>query len=305
MSPSPAIPKLSRWEGEDLTLTVALAGYLYLDGGAMFGVVPRPIWEKLNPPDERNRCKWAMRCLLVERDDRLLLIDTGIGNKQSDRFFSHYSPEGPLIDEAVRNAGYSPADVTDVLLTHLHFDHCGGALLRTTSGTIQPAFPRARYWSNPIHWKWAKEPNARERASFLAENFLPLEETFRCIHWLEDGQEVIPGVRVQFCYGHTEAMMIVRIRLSPRSSQELIYCADLMPSAYHVPLPYVMAYDVRPLITLEEKQQILSEALQNRHILFFEHDPHQECAVVRAGKKYVEVAETFFLSELSQYLKTY
>ncbi len=263
-----------------MKLTTILTGYFKLDGGAMFGVVPKRMWQKMNPPDADNMCTWAMRALLVETADRRILIDTGIGNKQDEKFRSHFLPEQTgLLFTSLQQAGYSPTDITDVLLTHLHFDHCGGALWKDeTSGEIVPSFPNAIYWTNEIHYRWASAPNAREKASFLAENFQPLREwgLLRFVEVRPD-VELYPGFRVRFAYGHTEAMMLPILDTGRRT---VVYCADLVPSRWHVGLPYVMAYDVRPLVTLEEKAQLLAEAAQKGHLLFLEHDPGAEAATV-------------------------
>ncbi len=270
------------------------AGFFKLDGGAMFGVVPRTIWEKLNPPDEKNLCTWAMRCLLIEIQDRRILIDTGIGTKQSEKFFSYYEPNGGPIEKALQDQGIEPETITDVILTHLHFDHCGGAITKDKEGNLSPTFPNATYWSNHRHWDWAMRPNPRERASFLRENFEPLEKWGK-VKWLYDGDELIPGIKVHFVYGHTEAMMLVRISL--KKGRDLIYMADLIPSAAHVPLPYVMSYDVRPLQTLQERERFLKEAVENSNILFFEHDPVNECAIVEEGKRYPVISRLLTLEE--------
>ncbi len=247
----------------------------------MFGVVPRSMWSKLNPPDEQNLCTWAMRTLLVQTADRNILIDTGIGNKQDDKFRTHFKPEGEheMLD-SLRREGMSPGDITDVFLTHLHFDHCGGALRKHASGEIEPTFPNATYWSNERHFQWAMQPNDREKASFLKENFVPLLEQKR-LRFLPVRQntEFLPGFRVRFYYGHTEAMMAPLLKTE--SGPELLYCADAMPSRWHIGMPYVMAYDVRPLQTMKEKAQILHDAVTKKQILFFEHDPEMDCGTVR------------------------
>ena len=227
-------------------------GYFKLDGGAMFGVVPKKIWQKLNPPDDNNLCRWAMRCLLVEMEDRLLLIDTGIGSKQDDKFRSHF--------------------------------HAGGAVDRLPDGRLQPAFPNARYWSNEQHWRWACAPNAREAASFLRENFMPLQEAGQ-LHFVappDSHNETawLPGIRLRWLYGHTEAMMMPIIDWQGHT---LAYCADLIPSSFHLRMPYVMAYDLRPLLTLEEKQRLLAEAADQGWLLFFEHDPLTACLQLQRG----------------------
>ncbi len=263
-----------------MKLTTILTGYFKLDGGAMFGVVPKRMWQKINPPDADNMCTWAMRALLVETADRRILIDTGIGNKQDEKFRSHFLPEQTgLLFTSLQQAGYSPTDITDVFLTHLHFDHCGGALWKNeATSEVGPSFPNAIYWSNEIHYRWASAPNAREKASFLAENFQPLHEwgLLRFVEVRPD-VELYPGFRVRFAYGHTEAMMLPILDAGWRT---VVYCADLVPSRWHIGLPYIMAYDVRPLVTLEEKAQLLAEAAQKDHLLFLEHDPSAEAVAV-------------------------
>lgn len=248
-------------------------GYLKLDGGAMFGVVPKRLWEKMNPPDAQNMCTWAMRALLVESGNRKILIDTGIGNKQDEKFRAHFEPHGPeTLFGSLAAAGLRREDITDVFLTHLHFDHCGGALWRNeTTGDIEFSFPNAVYWSNERHYQWTIHPNEREKASFLPENILPLQEKGR-LQFLPVRQnlEFLPGFRVRFYYGHTEAMMAPLIQ---SQHGPVFYCADTIPSRWHVGMPYIMAYDVRPLLTLKEKAQILRDAARHKHILMFEHDP--------------------------------
>ncbi|MEZ4988660.1 MAG: MBL fold metallo-hydrolase [Saprospiraceae bacterium] len=248
-------------------------GKFKLDGGAMFGVVPRTLWQKLNPPDEQNLCSWDMRCLLIQMEGRTILVDTGIGNKQDDRFRSHFHPHGEdSLHQSLARLGVRPEDVTDVLLTHLHFDHVGGAVMRDAAGHLVPTFPAATYWSNDRHWKWAMNPNAREAASFLKENFVPLQE-HGCLELLDvqrDDLPWLPGIDLRFVYGHTEAMMLPIIR---NEAQTWVYAADLLPSSWHIRMPYVMAYDIRPLDTLQEKQRLLEEAQSGGWIVAFEHDP--------------------------------
>ncbi|GAB4495050.1 MAG: MBL fold metallo-hydrolase [Saprospiraceae bacterium] len=264
-----------------MKLTSIHCGFLKLDGGAMFGIVPKRMWEKLNPPDENNLCTWAMRALLVEVGDRKILIDTGIGNKQDAKFRSHFEPseEGAMF-ASLAKAGLRREDITDVFLTHLHFDHCGGALWKNEdSGEVEVSFPNAVYWSNQRHFDWAMNPNAREKASFLKENFLPLYEQGR-LQFLETKEniEFAPGFQVRFFNGHTEALMAPLLRTEHGTVH---YCADAMPSRWHIGMPYVMAYDVRPLVTLEEKQRMLEEAVREKFLLFFEHDPGVECGSVK------------------------
>ncbi len=279
-----------------MKLTVINAGYFKLDGGAMFGVVPRSLWQKANPPDEQNLCTWAMRCLLIEKGDRRVLIDTGMGDKQDAKFFSHFHPHGPdSLEQGLRQNGYDFADVTDVLLTHLHFDHCGGALCRSGDGLILPRFPNATYWSSRAHWTSALQPNERERASFLKENILPLREHGR-LRFVEEAEPgaILPEIELHFVHGHTDAMMLAQIQWEEKT---LLYCADLIPSAAHIPLSWLMAYDIRPLVTLQEKKHFLHEAAARQWILFFEHDPAVECCTVRETERGVRLQESFALGE--------
>jgi len=259
------------------------AGNFKLDGGAMFGIVPRRLWEKLNPPDAQNMCNWAMRPLLVQTPEgRNIVIDTGMGNKQDEKFRSHFLPNGDqTLFGTLEAAGLRRDDITDVFLTHLHFDHCGGALWKNEdSGEVELAFQNAQYWSNQKHFDWAMNPNERERASFLKENFVPIMEAGR-LKFLEVKQDIefCPGFHVRFYNGHTEALMAPL--LNAENGKKMLYCADALPSRWHIGMPYVMAYDIRPLVTLEEKASMLLEAVKEHHILFFEHDPEVECGTVR------------------------
>lgn len=279
------------------------AGHFKLDGGAMFGVVPKSMWNKLNPADENNMCSWALRCLLIEDGDRLILVDTGMGDKQDAKFFGHYYLHGDdTLDKSLAAHGFSREDITDVFLTHLHFDHCGGALIRQGEG-FTPAFPKATYWSNEEHWDWAVHPNDREKASFLKENILPLQESGR-LQLLKkpaatDGKlPTLPfadNFSIRFVSGHTEAMMLPQLRYKDHT---IVYMADLLPSQAHIPIPYVMAYDTRPLLTLQEKKSFLREAADNNYILFFEHDPVYECCTLQDTEKGVRVGELFRLNEI-------
>ncbi|MDX1408662.1 MAG: MBL fold metallo-hydrolase [Saprospiraceae bacterium] len=274
------------------------AGKFKLDGGAMFGVVPRILWEKLNPPDDNNLCTWALRCLFIEKGDRRILIDTGIGDKQDERFMSHFHPHGAqTLAGSLERLGVSVGDITDVFLTHLHFDHCGGALRRGPDDSIVPAFPNATYWSNRSHYDWAFDPNPREKASFLKENFVPLQE-HGVLKYVEEIPDVnwLADIDIFFAYGHTEAMMLPRIRLADRT---VVFCADLLPSSMHVRMPYVMSYDVRPLQTLKEKQAFFDEAIDGNYILFLEHDPVTECIRIgRDERGRVAVSERGTLAEM-------
>lgn len=270
-------------------------GFFKLDGGAMFGVVPKVLWKKINPPDKNNLCTWAMRCLLVDCGKRKILIDTGIGNKQDEKFRSHFHPHGDAsLMDSLEQKGYDAKKITDVLLTHLHFDHCGGAVMKDAKGKLKPAFPKATYWSNQSHWLSALYPNQRENASFLKENFVPLEEAGQ-LAFLEDGQELVPGVKVHYVYGHTNAMMLVEIQYKKKT---VLYMADLIPSAGHVRLPYVMAYDMEPRKTLDEKARFLNWAMKRDTILFFEHDREFECCTLKQTAKGIRVDQAGKLADL-------
>lgn len=271
-------------------------GYFKLDGGAMFGVVPKTMWNKLNPSDENNMCTWAMRCLLIEDGNRLILIDNGIGNKQDEKFFGHYYLHGDdTLERSLSSLGFGVNDITDVFLTHLHFDHCGGSIIRTNDGKLIPAFKNATFWSNENHWKWATQPNAREKASFLKENILPIEESGQ-LKFTVDGAELFPGVKIKYMNGHTDGMMLPHIQYKGRT---IVFMADLLPSAAHIPVPYVMAYDTRPLLTLEEKAAFITEAQANDYILFFEHDPVHECCTLQLTEKGVRPKDYFKLSDIA------
>ncbi len=278
-------------------------GYFKLDGGAMFGVVPKSIWNKLNPADENNLCTWAMRSLLIEDGNKLILIDTGIGNKQDDKFFSHYYLHGnDSLDQSLEKLGFHKNDITDVVLTHLHFDHCGGSIIREND-LLKPAFPNAIFWSNEAHWKWATQPNAREKASFLKENILPMQESgqLKLIDLpKEKTDHKLPSsvfndsISVRFVQGHTDQMMLPQIKYKDKT---VVFMADLLPSVAHLPLPYVMGYDMFPLTTLKEKQVFLEEAANNNYTLFFQHDPKIECCSLQMTEKGVRAKETFTLKE--------
>ncbi len=256
-----------------MKLSIIETGFFKLDGGAMFGVVPKSMWARLNPPDEKNLCTWSMRCLLIEDGAQKILIDTGIGQKQDEKFMSHFEPHGDdSLKLSLSNAGLSVEDITDVILTHLHFDHVGGAVQKDAQGRLYPTFPNATYWSNHKHFQWALRPNAREKASFLKENFVPLmEEGVLKFIDNEPGAHLSDNISFSFVNGHTEAMMIPHILLP--NGRTLIYAADLMPSSFHVRKPYVMSYDIRPLVTLEERDAFYKSALPENVFVFFEHDP--------------------------------
>jgi glyoxylase-like metal-dependent hydrolase (beta-lactamase superfamily II) len=289
-------------------------GYFKLDGGAMFGVVPKMIWNKINPADENNLCNWAMRSLLIEDGNRLILIDNGIGDKQDEKFFSYYYLHGEdNLDKSLSKNGFHRDDITDVFLTHLHFDHCGGSIIREGDKLV-PAFKNANYWSNEWHWLAATQPNEREKASFLKENILPIEVSGQLKfvkHPLQAEEtkskltlhppEAIASVSfaenilVRFVEGHTNGMMLPQINYNGRT---VVYMADLLPSQGHIPVPYIMAYDMQPLITLTEKKSFLKEALENDYVLFFEHDPKYECCVLQQTERGIRPKEFFRLDEM-------
>jgi len=271
----------------------------------MFGVVPKSIWNKLNPADENNLCSWALRCLLVEDGDRLILIDTGMGDKQDPKFFGHYYLHGDdTMDRSLAMHGFSKDDITDVVLTHLHFDHCGGSIIRV-GDKLLPAFKYATYWSNERHWQWATQPNEREKASFLRENIFPIKDSgqLKMIDLNPDRgnndklqKETFSNeIKLLLANGHTDAMMLPKISYK---GKVIVFMADLLPSIAHIPLPYVMAYDMFPLTSLKEKKSFLTEALENDYILFFEHDPVYECCNLKQTDKGIRSNESFKLSEL-------
>jgi len=256
-----------------MKIRIIEAGKFKLDGGAMFGVVPNSMWQKLNPPDANNMCTWATRSILVETNDRKILFDCGMGRKQNEKFRSHFAPHEGDIHSTIESGQIDAASITDVFLTHLHFDHCGGALMQDADGNLIPTFPNATYWSTERQFDWAYTPNPREKASFLKENFVPLRDLgiLKFIPMIQ-GFEWIPGINIQFYFGHTEAMMVPEITMD--DGTKVFYPADLLPSAYHVRMPYVMAYDIRPLKTLSEKKAFYDHVLSFEKSLFiFEHDP--------------------------------
>lgn len=283
-----------------MKIHVLNTGFFKLDGGAMFGVVPKTIWNKTNPADENNMCSWALRSLLIEDGKRLILIDTGIGDKQSEKFFSHYHLFGKdSLHGNLSKLGFHADDITDVFLTHLHFDHCGGAIAWNESKSgYRPVFKNATYWSTENHWKWATIPNPREKASFLAENILPIQESGQLKFVQRTGdftKNAIPGIDVLFVDGHTESMMIPQIQYKGKT---IVFMADLLPSVGHIPLPYVMGYDTRPLITLEEKAKFLNIAVTNGYILFLEHDSVNECCILQETDKGIRLKETFLFDSI-------
>lgn len=277
-----------------MKLHVINTGLFKLDGGAMFGVVPKSLWERTNPADDNNMCTWAMRCLLIEDGNRLILIDNGIGNKQSDKFFSHYYLHGDYsLEKSLKEAGFSPDDVTDMFLTHLHFDHCGGGV-KYKGDKLELVFKNANYWSHSQHWDWAVKPNAREKASFLSENIQPMKESGHLKFYDKEGSS-INQFEVETFDGHTDKQMIPKIRIGDKT---MVFMADLLPSTGHIPLPYVMGYDTRPLLTLDEKARFLNEAADNGYILFLEHDSVNECCTVKHTDKGVRLDKTFKLADV-------
>jgi len=274
-------------------------GLFKLDGGAMFGVVPRSMWQKVNPPDANNMCTWAMRCLLIEDGNQLVLIDNGIGDKQDEKFRGHFFLHGDdTLEKSLQKLGFTSADITDVFLTHLHFDHCGGSVVRRPDGALQTAFANATYWSNQAHWDWATHPNAREKASFLAENILPIQESGQ-LKFIDTAAGV-PAALPQFSEliladGHTEKMMVPVMQYKGRT---LAYMADLLPSAGHIPLPWVMGYDMRPLVTLSEKEVVLRRAAEENWVLLLEHDATNEACTVQLTDRGVRLGDTLRISDL-------
>ncbi|MCW3119909.1 MAG: beta-lactamase [Chitinophagaceae bacterium] len=294
-------------------------GYFKLDGGAMFGVVPKSIWNKINPADNNNMCSWALRCLLIEENDKLILIDNGMGDKQDAKFFGHYYLHGDdTLDKSLLQYGFHRHDITDVILTHLHFDHCGGSIIREGNKLV-PAFKNAVYWSNKIHWEWAVNPNEREKASFLKENILPIAESGQ-LQFVDIGLPStggmaadnaanskignspwplanwdLPSLSLRIVQGHTQGMMLPQIKFKGKT---LVFMADLLPSQGHIPIPYIMAYDMFPLTSLNEKQFFLQEALENDYILFFEHDPQFECCNLQQTERGIRAKDFFKIAEI-------
>ncbi len=256
-------------------------GFFKLDGGAMFGVVPKSIWHKLNPADENNMIRLAMRCLLVQDGNRLILIDNGMGTKQDEKFFGHYYLHGDdTLEKSLNKHGFTSADITDMVLSHLHFDHCGGSTYRDGKA-LKPTFPNARYYVQREHWEWAQKPTERDKASFFPDDFMPLYER-GILHFTEGEGEILPGISCRICSGHTTAL---QAPLISDGKSSLLYVADLMPTISHVQLPWVMGYDLRPLVTLEEKRRILNEAVDGNWTLFFEHDPFVQICRLQRGEK--------------------
>jgi len=271
-------------------------GNLKLDGGAMFGVVPKVLWSKKYPADENNLINLAMRCLLVVDGDRKILIDNGIGDKQDEKFTKHYYLNGEdTLEKSLAKHGFTKEDITDMVLTHLHFDHTGGSIeWNADKSKLIPAFKNATYWVSKAQWEWATHPNMREKASFLGENILPMEESGQ-LKVVEEEGELFPGFHIKFFNGHTNGQMIPHIGYKGKT---VVFMADLLPSTAHIPIPWVMAYDTRPLLTLNEKETFFKDALENDYVLFFEHDIFNECCTLQATDRGPKVKETFLLEEL-------
>ena len=272
-----------------MKINIIDTGFFKLDGGAMFGVVPKTLWNKHNPADEKNLCSWAARCLLIEDGSKLILIDTGLGDKQDEKFFGFYDLHGDAtLLSSIKNKGYDAADITDVILTHLHFDHVGGAVkYNADRSMLIPTFPNATYWSNEAHWQWAVNPNPREKASFLKENILPIKESGQ-LKFIEKGKTPFDNIDFILVDGHTEQMMLPVIKYEDK---KIVFVADLLPSSFHIPLPWIMSYDVRPLLTMQEKEFLLKKAVDEKYILLFEHDPLYEAAVVEQTEKGIKIRE--------------
>jgi glyoxylase-like metal-dependent hydrolase (beta-lactamase superfamily II) len=276
-------------------------GNFKLDGGAMFGVVPKSIWNKTNPADNNNLIDIAARCLLIEDGNRLILIDTGMGNKQSDKFFGYYSLWGThWLDKSLAKYGFHRDDITDVFMTHLHFDHCGGSIQWNKDRTgYEPAFKNAVFWSNENHWQWATEPNVREKASFLKENIIPMQESgqLRFVQRPEEDFLVKSelGFGILFVDGHTEKQMIPHIQYQDKT---IVFCADLLATAGHIPIPYVMGYDTRPLLTMPEKTTFMNAAAENNYYLFLQHDAHNEIITVEKTERGVRLKDVFSADEI-------
>ena len=279
------------------------SGNFKLDGGAMFGVVPKTIWHKTNPADANNLIDIAARCLLIEDNNRLILIDTGMGNKQSEKFFGYYSLWGShSLDTSLAKYGFHRDDITDVFMTHLHFDHCGGSVQWNSTKTgYEVAFKNAKFWTNENHWQWAIEPNAREKASFLSENILPMQESGQ-LNFIQRpetdfGFSKELNFEIYYVDGHTEKQMIPHIQYQDKT---IVFCADLLATAGHIPLPYVMGYDTRPLLTMPEKARLLTKAADNNYFLFLEHDAHNQIITVEHTEKGVRLKEVFTCQEVLQ-----
>lgn len=278
-----------------MNLHTVETGKFKLDGGAMFGVVPKSIWTRTNPSDENNLCSWSMRSLFIEDGNRKILIDTGIGDKQDDKFFSHFHLHGDdTLDSSLKKLGVHPDEITDVILTHLHFDHVGGAVVKGANKILMPKFKNATYWSNEQHWNWAIHPNDREKASFLSENLIPLE-TSEQLRFIKNGDEFGEQIKFLMVNGHTESQMIPTIQYK---SETIVFMADLIPSIGHLPIPYIPSFDTRPLLSLKEKKSFLDTALKFDYKLFLQHDPVHEICTVKPTPKGARLAETYELKDI-------
>ena len=284
-----------------MTLYPIETGNFKLDGGAMFGVVPKSIWNSTNPADSNNMIDMAARCLLIEEGDRLILIDTGMGKKQSDKFFGYYYQWGDhTLDKSLQKFGFHRDDITDVFMTHLHFDHCGGSIQWNKDRTgYEPAFKNAHFWTNEDHWQWATIPNMREKASFLQENLLPMQESGQ-LKFIKKGEGAYLknselGFGILFADGHTDKQMLPHINYKGKT---LVFTADLVPTAGHIPVPYIMGYDTRPLLSMEEKQLFMNDAVTNNYFLFLEHDAHNEICTLKNTKKGVRLNEIHTFDEI-------
>ena len=271
-------------------------GNLKLDGGAMFGVVPKVMWSKVYPADENNLCNWSMRCLLIKDENRIILIDNGIGNKQDEKWLRHYYLNGEdTLEKSLKNIGVTPEDITDVIITHMHFDHCGGSVKWNDDKTgYELSFPNATYWTSRKQYELAVNPNRREKASFLKENIQPVEESGK-LKLIDKEGEYIPNITFKMYYGHTDGQLIPHIFTGNKT---LVFMADLLPSTAHIPMPWIMAYDTRPLQTLKDKERFYSEAIKNNYVLFFEHDLHNEACTLKDTEKGIRADQIGRLEEL-------
>lgn len=284
-----------------MTLHAIEAGNFKLDGGAMFGVVPKTIWNRTNPADNNNLIDIAARCLLIEDGNRLILIDNGMGDKQSDKFFGYYYQWGNFtIEQSLKNAGFQKDDITDVFMTHLHFDHCGGSVIWNKDKTgYEVAFKNAKFWTNENHWEWATKPNSREKASFLHENIIPMQESGQ-LSFIEKASNIIEfsdelGFDIFYADGHTEKQMLPQIKYKDKT---IVFCADMLPTAGHIPIPYVTGYDTRPLLSMNEKEIFLKNAADNNYYLWLEHDAHNQIITVQHTEKGVRLKEVFTCNEI-------
>lgn len=284
-----------------MTIYPVETGNFKLDGGAMFGVVPKSIWNRTNPADSNNMIDIATRSLLIQDDDRLILIDSGMGNKQSEKFFSYYYRWGNYsLDNSLKELGFHRDDITDVFMTHLHFDHCGGSVQWNQDRTgYEPAFKNARFWTNQAHWEWATNPNSREKASFLKENLLPMQESGQ-LHFLQRNDSAFLekselGFGILFVDGHTEKQMIPHIKYKGKN---IFFAADLVPTVGHIPVPYVTGFDTRPLLSLDEKAKFLNNIVESNSLLFFEHDAHNQLCTLKHTEKGVRLDELFSFNEI-------